>query len=951
MKKRVKKPATTSETLLDAAISKEKANEGIDEVKRGVKKTTKSKKTKSGSNDESSSLVELEVKDASVSVNSDRISPKRAKRTKKLAPEANVKRHSLLDEAKPAKNPKTTKQATVKTEKTTKKTASRPSVKTLNVKSSEDDSCSRQDSSRVETKGLKRRKKVAAKLEFDEKAATQKRVTKKKRVSPDAAVKSAEDIFELETSTTQTVDENTTANLNLTSVTIADNERNRRARNQEQKINAQNEDSESIGELPFWKPGWLVVQGAREHNLKSIDVPLPLSAFTVVTGVSGSGKSSLVEDVLYRYLARSLNRSQVPCGACDAIVGLERINKVVKVDQAPIGQTPTSNAATYTGAFDLIRQLFARVPEAKLRGYSPRRFSFNVPGGRCEKCEGAGMLKVEMHFLADVLITCDACGGKRYDSDTLQVKYRGKSIADVLETTCGEALEFFARFPPIVQILQTLCDVGLDYLPLGQPATTLSGGEAQRIKLATELSQIDSGRTLYILDEPTTGLHFEDVRKLLDVLHRLVDLGNTVVVVEHNLDVVKNADWVVEIGPEAGLEGGRLVFAGTPEQLIDYAVRWKKTSEKQRTLPRTYTGEALIPIFSNGCFEERPVLDPKKYWEELKNIGTLEDEDLVDISAQEVSEPPWEIDGRRWHTEFRTTRSGLPCKWEGQVLSVIVDRLEEKSLFAETDWKNRTCVEIRSEEKPNAWFMRAITDEEWLLRLKFRTAKNTFERGALTRKLALKPLKDMEEIPLYGTLPRVKVDVVGIWQEIELKVFSFSEIDRPEFWDFLELAVERYADVIERPKELDVDLTPWKTQGRAWHTSASGFYGSTNKALWPLELLEKTIGIVERLTKGIELVWTNKIAVSFYIKSGEIPLGKIYTKNSDFLCVQINFPQGEITSKQVTGIGFQPEIEQNELGIDALYLRFRTCEEFNSKVLQSLLKSAYVKNKQMEKER
>ncbi|MBP5621509.1 MAG: excinuclease ABC subunit A, partial [Thermoguttaceae bacterium] len=493
------------------------------------------------------------------------------------------------------------------------------------------------------------------------------------------------------------------------------------------------------------------------------------------------------------------------------------------------------------------------------------------------------MLKVEMHFLADVFITCDACGGKRYDSDTLQVKYRGKSISDVLETTCGEALKFFASIPPIARILQTLCDVGLDYLPLGQPATTLSGGEAQRIKLAAELSQRDSGRSFYILDEPTTGLHFEDVRKLLNVLHRLVDLGNTVVVVEHNLDVVKNADWVVEIGPEAGLEGGRLVFAGTPEQLIEYAVRWRTSSNEQKALLRTYTGEALIPVFSRGVFEERLIQNPETVQEQDADLD--EDVEVNDDSSQDISEQPWEIDGRRWHTEFRTTRSGVPCKWEGRVLNAIVEKLEEKTLFAETDWQNRTSVEIRLEDRPNVWFMRAITNEEWLLRLKLRTAKNTFEKGSLARKLALKPLKDVEEIPLYGTLPRVKVEVVGAWQEIELKVFSFSEIDRPEFWDFLELAYERFANSVERPKDLDVDLTPWKTQGRSWHTSPSGFYGA-GKALWPLDLLVKAIDVVEGIDKNLEFVWTNKIAVPFQIKGRSMPLGKIYTKNSDFLSIQ-----------------------------------------------------------------
>ena len=317
--------------------------------------------------------------------------------------------------------------------------------------------------------------------------------------------------------------------------------------------------------------GWLEIIGARHNNLKNIDVPLPLGTFTVVTGTSGSGKSSLVEDVLYNSLARTLHRAKTFAGAHDALRGVEMVNKVIRVDQQPLGQTPTSNPATFTGLFDLIRTLFAQLPEAKLRGYTARRFSFNVPGGRCEKCEGNGQLKIEMHFLPDVWVECEVCRGKRYNPETLAVRYHGKSIADVLEMSGDEALRLFENIPKIRKILQTLVDVGLGYLTLGQPAPTLSGGEAQRVKLAAELSRPDTGQTLYLLDEPTTGLHFDDVAKLLDVLNRLVDLGNTVVVIEHNLDVVKTADWVIDVGPEAGSEGGYVVVAGTPEDVAAHA--------------------------------------------------------------------------------------------------------------------------------------------------------------------------------------------------------------------------------------------------------------------------------------------------------------------------------------------------------------------------------------------
>ncbi|MCI0436852.1 MAG: excinuclease ABC subunit UvrA [Gemmatimonadetes bacterium] len=309
------------------------------------------------------------------------------------------------------------------------------------------------------------------------------------------------------------------------------------------------------------------IRGARQHNLKSIDVAIPLGTFTCVTGVSGSGKSTLVNDILHAAMARHFHRARLVPGAHDAIDGLDLLDKVVDIDQSPIGRTPRSNPATYTGLFTPIRSLFAELPESRLRGYSPGRFSFNVKGGRCESCQGDGLIKIEMHFLPDVYVPCDTCRGRRYNRETLEVFYRGRTIADVLAMTVSEALEFFAAVPVIRHKLETLADVGLGYIRLGQSATTLSGGEAQRVKLATELSRRDTGRTFYILDEPTTGLHFEDVRLLLDVLHRLVERGNTVVVIEHNMEVVKTADWIVDLGPEGGDGGGRVVAEGPPESV------------------------------------------------------------------------------------------------------------------------------------------------------------------------------------------------------------------------------------------------------------------------------------------------------------------------------------------------------------------------------------------------
>ena len=324
------------------------------------------------------------------------------------------------------------------------------------------------------------------------------------------------------------------------------------------------------------------IEGAREHNLRNLDVEIPLGLFVAITGVSGSGKSTLIEDILHRSLARHFYRARVIPGAHTRITGFEHIDKVIDIDQSPIGRTPRSNPATYTGLFTPIRELFAEMPEAKIRGYGPGRFSFNVKGGRCEACQGDGLVKIEMHFLPDVYVPCEVCKGKRYNRETLEVRFRGLSIADVLELTVEDAVEFFQNQPRIHQKLVTLADVGLGYVHLGQSATTLSGGEAQRVKLASELSKRDTGRTFYILDEPTTGLHFEDVRVLLEVLHRLVERGNTVLVIEHNLDVIKTADWIVDLGPEGGNRGGTIVAAGTPEEVA--------------AVPESHTGAFLKPL-------------------------------------------------------------------------------------------------------------------------------------------------------------------------------------------------------------------------------------------------------------------------------------------------------------------------------------------------------------------
>ncbi|MBO6149055.1 MAG: ABC-ATPase UvrA, partial [Lachnospiraceae bacterium] len=315
--------------------------------------------------------------------------------------------------------------------------------------------------------------------------------------------------------------------------------------------------------------GWIEIRGARQNNLKNIDVEIPLGVMTVVTGVSGSGKSSLINEILYKSLAHKLNRALTIAGDHDKITGTKQLDKVIAIDQSPIGRTPRSNPATYTGVFDLIRDLFAATVEAKERGYKKGRFSFNVKGGRCEACSGDGIIKIEMHFLPDVYVPCEVCHGQRYNRETLEVHYKGKTIFEVLDMTVEEALTFFENVESICRKIQTLYDVGLGYVKLGQPSTELSGGEAQRVKLATELSRRGTGKTIYILDEPTTGLHFEDVRKLVEILRRLSDSGNTVVVIEHNLDVIKCGDYIVDMGPEGGDGGGTVVACGTPEDVAN----------------------------------------------------------------------------------------------------------------------------------------------------------------------------------------------------------------------------------------------------------------------------------------------------------------------------------------------------------------------------------------------
>ncbi|MBQ2621421.1 MAG: ATP-binding cassette domain-containing protein [Thermoguttaceae bacterium] len=714
---------------------------------------------------------------------------------------------------------------------------------------------------------------------------------------------------------------------------------------------------------------WLHVYGVRQNNLKDVDVHIPVGAFTVVTGVSGSGKSSLVEDVLYCGMARILQRSTVQAGVYRNIVGIEHFNKVINVDQRPIGQTPLSNLATYTGVFDYIRNLFASLPEAKIKGFSARRFSFNAPGGRCEKCEGYGQIKVEMHFLPDVWVNCDACNGQRYEPETLSVKYHGFSIADVLNLSCKEALTLFSSQPPIRRILQTLCDVGLDYLALGQPAPTLSGGEAQRIKLASELSRPDTGRTLYVLDEPTTGLHFEDLAKLLEVLQRLVDLGNTVVVIEHNLDIVKTADWIIDLGPEAGEDGGKIVFAGTPENLAEYTKRQQKSGKGLVS----YTGRALVPELESGTYVKREKFD--RVEQPVPLPTEMEIERSIDFGAIGLdAKAPWETDGVKWHTQQRVARNGNACRWDGAILTHIVDYIDAKELLGIPDWGDRATVSVAAPKKPMFWFFRAITNEEWLLKLKVQVPRGVFTQEELDKQLDLKPLNDMPELPLYGAHSRVKIETAHDprFQEIEMKVHYLREIDRPEFWAFIDKAINAFADeLLDKPEPKDpspaeenvtdapkpeaqpdqqeedkpklniisANAEPWKVLGRTWHLMPSKGFHKNRRPKWKAALLSAVVTWLEETFNDAEFGWTNKCVVPIKLAGRKAIWGRVSTKQTDAVRLDIEAEKNKYSVGELLSIGNNIELDDSKAKRDIVRIRFVTDADLNDAVKSFILKT------------
>lgn len=707
--------------------------------------------------------------------------------------------------------------------------------------------------------------------------------------------------------------------------------------------------------------GWLELIGARQHNLRNVDLRIPLGTFVAVTGVSGSGKSSLIDDTLARAIAHKLHRASTQPGPYDEMNGLEFLSKLIVVDQQPLGTTPASNPATYTGVFEHIRELFARMPEAKVRGYSATRFSFNRAGGRCEACEGNGQKLIEMHFLPDIWVECDVCRGQRYNAETLSVTYKGQNIANVLAMSIGQALELFDNIPKIRAPLSVLAAIGLDYLTLGQPAPTLSGGEAQRVKLAAELARPQTGKTLYLLDEPTTGLHFDDIRKLLKILNSLVDAGNTVVVIEHNLDVIKTADWIIDLGPHAGSEGGWIVAEGTPEDVVATAVTRIEQGERNgssrkrsagakaknvapqsvqqtSTLPvmamatgleiqRSLTAEILATVLDKGQRGERESFDAVAT--RAKRAGDL---DPTKIGAD--AKMPWETNGRKWHTVDGLANNGRPRRWKGEILAKIVDTIEASDEFAPTTWNERSTVEVAAKTKAIGWFLHALTGDEWLLTLKFRVPKKTFLEDELSTDLGLKDVNDLDHIPIYNRQPRVRIRPAnGPFEDVTLSIIEMAEVETKAFHRFLARAIESFL-ARANPEALNLeDLTPWKKLGRKWHMMRKGFLQGAIE--WELPVLEEVESLINQLLPHAVPDWTQKVLVNFAIE--KTPVVTLVTKRPAGLDFAMIVPKGSVELGEVAGFGIDPEISAHKDGLEVVRLRFTKVDQVRSAALRAFL--------------
>ena len=676
----------------------------------------------------------------------------------------------------------------------------------------------------------------------------------------------------------------------------------------------------------------LTIVGARHHNLKNITVDIPLGVFVCVTGVSGSGKSSLINDILregLRVALRNTDRDddeseeEDGCnhtiGAHDRIDGIEQIDKVIDIDQSPIGRTPRSNPATYIKVFDEIRALFAQMTDSRVRGYTPGRFSFNKPGGRCEACEGNGSNRLEMDFLADVWVTCPVCEGRRFNRETLQVKHRGKTIHDVLEMDVQQALDHFQNISKIRTMLQTLHDVGLDYIKLGQPAPTLSGGEAQRVKLARELCRRATGRTLYILDEPTTGLHFEDIQKLLKVLHGFVEAGNTVVVIEHNLDVIKSADWVIDMGPEAGPAGGTVVVQGRPEDIVRQA---------QAGIV-SHTAIALAPVLRAGPVVERPRYDPLKALQ--RREGDIEIDEVGKGAAM-----PWEVDGFRWHTVQRVSHHGKPCLWEGDILPFVDELVHAAGDFGETNWSERSVVEIPGPPGCGAWFVHMMTAEEKLVRLVFRVGKRTFQTSTLIEQLGIRPLNETEGLTIYGEDERVWVtNHKGPWQSVTIKVFRKSEIDTPAFRAFVAQAVQSFHHCIRRAKQKPEDLMPWKLHGKRWHLGDKGFPPG-RQVRWDRQVLQRLLALIREIEPQAVIEYDQRDFLKIRVPGVQRAWAYCRTKEPEALDCRFRVKKGQINLAALEGLG-TAQIDDHRADADTLRLRLTDLDAEAVNRLRTLL--------------
>lgn len=721
---------------------------------------------------------------------------------------------------------------------------------------------------------------------------------------------------------------------------------------------------------------YLEIVDASENNLQNVTVKIPLGTFTAITGPSGSGKSTLINGILYPALARRLHRAALRPGRHGDIRFSGAIDKVIRVDQSPLGNTPSSNPATYTGVFDLIRLLFAKLPESQQRGYTARNFSFNVPGGRCEACEGTGQKKIEMHFLPDVWIQCEDCHGKRYMPETLEARYHGHSIADVLDMACGDALRLFESQPKIAKILQTICDVGLEYVTLGQSAPTLSGGEAQRVKLAAELARPDTGKTLYLLDEPTTGLHFDDIAKLLIVLQQLVNLGNTVVVIEHNQDVIKTVDWIIDMGPEAGREGGKVVCEGTPEYVAQYAGQVlqeiKKTKRKAAkdedsdSAPlRSYTGEFLGPVLKAGPHESQTLQQPAKSVPVPVKTAKVEEQvvDKRQVATVEPSldqKPGWEVDGRAWHLQDPRDRKGSPVKWDSQCIGLLMERLEDCQQFESFDFQHYSRIQVSKPKNSNVkrayWFMNAFSCESLWLKCKFRLPKGTFAAAQLIESMNLPTLNQMNIVGAYSNEQRVRVSSTGRFQEVEVRFFHKEEIESEPFQHFLNVAIDAYCGLANEKRVVlsakqvssqdqvsaQVDVAParhlWQALGRRWHSLAKGFPEGSGPS-WPLKMADETLGLFEKISGAAALHYETADTVTVRPVPEKDPWAIVETKKPGHLSVAVQGPADAIDLGSLEQMQTKGTLDVNSNGDSRITFHFTDPKQLANQHFHAFLKA------------